>query len=159
MLNFRFFYGIGSLNIQDIQSMLFLNFVLPLAFSIGLLLGIYIYMVIAELLILAGFQEAIAVPLGGWAALLLVVGVSIATVKRKVKAFEVSSQKAVIGHCMLAVGNIAAIATTIVPLSVSYLSGHTDYGLYMWFAIPVFFVDFILWPLGWKLATSGKHNV
>ena len=139
--------------------MLFLNFVLPLVFSIGLWLGIYVYMGIAELLIFAGFQEAIAVPLGGWAALLLVVGVSITTVKRKVKALEASSRKAVIGHWMLAVGNIAAIATTIVPLSVSYLSGHTDYGLYMWFAIPVFFVNFILWPLGWKLATSGNHNV
>ena len=79
----------------DIYFMRFLNFVLPFAFSIRLLLCIYIYMGITELLMLGGFQEAIAVPLGGWASLLLVVGVLIATVKRKVKAFEVSSRKAV----------------------------------------------------------------
>jgi len=53
---------------------------------------------------------------------------------------------------MLADGNIAAIATTIASFSVSYLWGHTDYGLYMWFAIPVLLVDFILWPV--RLETS-----
>jgi len=79
----------------DTYFMRFLKFMLPFAFSIRLLLCIYIYMGIAELLMLAGFQEAIAVLLGGWAALLLVVGVLIATVKCKVKAFEVSSRKAV----------------------------------------------------------------
>jgi len=139
--------------------MLFLNFVLPLVFSIGLLLGGYIYMAIAELLLFAGFQETIAVPLGGCAALLLVIGISIATVKHQVKEFEMSSRRSVIGHGMLAVGNIAAFATTVLPLSVGYLSGHTEYGHYMWFALPVLFVNFILWPLGWMLATSGRSNI
>jgi len=139
--------------------MLFLNFVLPLAFVIGLLLGVYIYMAIAEVLLHAGLQESTAVALGGWAALLIVTGVSILIVTRKVSVFEMSSRKAAIGHCMLAVGNIAAIATTIAPLSIGYLSGHSEYGHFMWFAIPVLLVNFVLWPLGWKFATSGVRNV
>ena len=131
-----------------------LNFVIPWAYGIGLLLGLYIYMASAKLLMLVGVSEKISVVLGGWIALFSVLGVSFAIVKRKVRLPTTPSRKSVVGQFMLAAGNIAAVATTVIPLSIGYISGHSELGLYMWFSLPVFMVNLVLWPLGWKFATS-----
>lgn len=131
--------------------MLFLNFVLPLAFGIGLLLGPTLYIAITPFLVFAGIQQSVAIPLGGGAAAILVFGISIATVRRKVQVFEMASRASKVGHFMMAVGNIAAVFTIVLPPLFGYLSGHVEYGHYMWFALPVLLVNLVLWPLGWKL--------
>jgi hypothetical protein len=132
-----------------------LNFILPWAYGIGIILGIYIYMAAAKLLMLVGVSEKISLVLGGWITLFSVLGVSFAIVKRKVRLPTTPPRKSVVGQFMLAVGNIAAVVTTVVPLSIGYISGHPELGLYTWFSLPVFMVNLVLWPLGWKFATSN----
>ena len=134
-----------------------LNFVLPLFFGIGLLFGIYVYGAAGKLLMLTGISESTSFALGGWIALFIVLGAAFAIAKRKANLNAPSSKKAAIGHVMLAIGNIAAVATTLGPMAVAYLSGRSDYGLYMWFALPVFIVNMVLWPLGWKFAASKEN--
>jgi hypothetical protein len=132
-----------------------LNFVLPLAYGIGLILGICVYGAVAKLFMFAGVSESVAITLGGWVALFSVLGVAFVIVKRNIRLPTASSRKSLLGHFMLAVGNVAAVATTVVPLAIGYVTGHSDYGLYMWFALPVLVVNLLLWPVGWKFATSA----
>ena len=133
-----------------------LNFVLPLIFGIGLLLGTDVYGGAGKLLTVAGISEPTSLALGGWIALLIVFGSAFAIVKCKVNLRAPLSKKAAIGHAILAIGNVAAVATALGPMAVAYLSGRSDYGLYTWFALPVFIVNMILWPLGWMLAVSKE---
>lgn len=135
-----------------------LNLAIPIAFAIGLLFSFFIYAPIAKLFMLAGASEAFSQVLSGWLTLALVLGVAIAIVRFKARSFAIPTRKFILGHSVLAVGNLTAIAVTVFPLVIGHITGNTEYGLYMWYSLPVLFANLLIWPLGWGLATSQEQD-
>jgi len=138
--------------------MRFVNFAIPIVFALGLLVASLGYALLGQLLMFLGASESVAVIVAGWTALLGTIVASFIYVKRKVNFDAPSTKKTTIGHLVLALANIAALTTTVGPLLYAHFSGRPDNALYMYFSLPVIFVNLALWPLGWKLATSSNKQ-
>ena len=131
-----------------------INFAIPIAYAFGVILGGYILMLFSLIVAHTGVSDSTASMLGGWLTLVCVVAAALTIVIRKVNLRIEWSGKSIAGHALLAVGNFAAVATTVGPVVYGYLKGHPEYGMLMWFSLPVFFVNLFLWPIAWMLATS-----
>lgn len=131
----------------------FLNIALP-AIYVFALLAAYGYFAIAQFLMSQGLSRAASVMLGGVVAVVVPPVAGVLFVKCNVEQVMPRSQRQKVGHRLLLVGNAAALATTVLPVAVGYLTGHAEYGMFVWYSILVFGLNLILWPLGWSLATS-----
>ena len=138
--------------------MRFINFAIPVFFGLGLLAGIYVYMLITAALTHVGVHEPAAITTGRYVAFLGIIFASYIIVKRNIDFTAPSITKTAVGHFLLAVANIAAFGTTAGPMLYAHFTGNPENSLYMYFALPVIIVNMVLWPLGWKLATSSKSK-
>ena len=135
-----------------------INFIIPLFFGLGLLAGSYIYLLIAAALAHFGVPESASIAIGGIVALLTTLFASYFIAKWNIDFTAPPTTKTTVGHFILALANIAALGTTAGPMLYAYFSGNPENSLYMYFALPVIIVNLVLWPLGWKLATSSKSK-
>lgn len=131
-----------------------LNLAIPITFLLGYTLGMVVYSIAAHALINSGVLQRTAEVIGGWFALVVTVAIALYVARRKIKALGKSTNKTENGHALLAFANTAALLSIAFPAAAS-LIGNPDNAHYMWFAVPVMFVNFFLWPIGWVRATSS----
>lgn len=131
-----------------------LNLAVPIAFLLGFTFGMVVYLICAETLVAAGMVQRRAEDIGGWVALLLTAAFALFLAHRKIRTLGAPTGKTESGHVLVFFANAAAILTTVVPLAASLIQNDSNIGHYMWFALPVFALNLILWPIGWARATS-----
>lgn len=61
-----------------------------------------------------------------------------------------------IGHSMLALTNILAVAAIAGPLIMAKVSGNSNLAMLAWFALPVYALGFIAWPVGLFMVWSAR---
>ena len=61
-----------------------------------------------------------------------------------------------IGHGLLALTNILAIAAFAGPFLLAKVSGDNNLGMLAWFVLPVFALGFITWPVGLFMVWSSR---
>jgi hypothetical protein len=131
-----------------------LNLAVPIAFLLGFTFGMFVYLICAQILVSAGLVQRTAEDIGGWLALLVTAALALFLARRQVRTLGPPTGKTASGHMILFFANAAAILTTVVPIAASSIQNDPDIGHYMWFALPVFAVNLVLWPIGWARATS-----
>lgn len=131
-----------------------LNLAIPIAFLFGYTIGLVVYLICAQTFIEAGMVQRTAENIGGWLALLTTIAIALFVAHRRVRMLGHPTSKTEGGHLLLAFANAAALLTTVVPMAASFVMNDPSVGNYMWFAVPVIFVNLFLWPIGWKRATS-----
>lgn len=62
-----------------------------------------------------------------------------------------------VGHSILFIANSGATAVTVLPMTMYLLGGGEGILMVHWFAIPVFAVNFMLWPLGLAVVWHAHH--
>lgn len=131
-----------------------LNLAIPIAYLVGVCLGMPCYLIAAESLQSIGVARKTAEGMAGWIALALIVLLAIGLARSKVNQLGAPTEETATGHTLLAFGNIAAILTTVVPTTVSFVKGDPNVMFYLWLFIPVLLFNLFIWPMGWKRATS-----
>ena len=101
-----------------------------------------------------GMPQKAAEIAGGWIALIATILIALFLARRQARPSETPPTTAASGHVLLAIGNVAGILTTVVPVAASFITGNSDYMFYLWWFVPVFFACLVFWALGWKRATS-----
>lgn len=61
-----------------------------------------------------------------------------------------------IGHGVIALTNILAVAAVAGPLLLAKVSGNTNFAMLAWFALPVYALGFIAWPVGLFMVWSSR---
>jgi hypothetical protein len=131
-----------------------LNLAIPIVFLLGYTMGMVVYLICAESLIAAGIVQRTSEVIGGWLALFVTIAIALFVAHRRIRMIGAPTSKTESGHVLLAFANAAALLTTVVPMAASFIMNNPNIGHYMWFALPVFVVNLVLWPMGWARATS-----
>jgi hypothetical protein len=135
-----------------------LNLAIPIIYLFGLTVGMGIYLLVAQIATSMGSPQKSAEIVGGWASLIVIIALALAIARAKVNTLGPPTKDTSSGHMLLALGNTAALLTTVVPAALSYIKNYPNFMFHTWMFIPTFFFCLMFWIAGWKGATSKDEK-